>query len=198
MFIVTYYTEGVYEEVFKSCLLPSLQKWDLPYIAKKVPDFGSWEANTGYKSEFILDMLIEHQEDICFIDSDARIVQYPNLLFQIPENFDLAYHDLNRFLHCQETRPQAKYELLTGTIIFRYNLKVLNLLNVWIKNVQREITTPEQLILQRIMRNNKDFQVFKLPVDYCAILRNNELPNYIKNPVIIHTQASRLYKNKIG
>ena len=198
MIIVAYYTSDTpYEQVAKSQLIPSLNWWKLKHDVVSVPAFNNWSEATGYKSKFILQMLLKHQEPIVCLDVDAYVLQYPHILMNIPHDIDVAYHDLDWNLQWKNIEGESRRELLSGTIYFKYNNKVLSLLNRWINDVQKEINTPEQLILQRIMTSKHDYRVLKLPVEYCTVLHHdNTIPNYVKSPVILHTQASRKFKNK--
>ena len=82
-------------------------------------------------------------------------------------------------------------------MMFRYNEKVLNLLEEYIKESESHIGKFEQKILEEILEKRKDINIYKLPAEYCAVMgHNNKLPNYIKNPVITHHQASRKFRNK--
>lgn len=196
MIFISFYTKGSYKEVANSHLIPTLEQWNLKYIVKEIDNLGNWSKNTGYKSQFILEMLEELKEDICWIDVDAKIFKYPELLFNIPQDYDLAYHNMDRFLQWGITGPH-RYELASGTIMFRYNEKNIKLLKLWRKNVLENINTQEQLILQRIMTSPHDYKVFNLSVEYCAILlQDNTIPNYVKDPVILHFQASRRFRRE--
>ena len=194
MIVIAYYTSGNYKKVAESHLIPSLKWWKLKYDIQEVPEFANWQEATGYKSKFILEMLKKHKEPVCYIDVDAYVLRYPELLFNIPEEYDLAYHNLDRFLQWNITSPH-RYELVSGTLFLRYNEKVIQLLELWQANVQKEIFTMEQLVLQRIMTKPHDYKVFPLPAEYCTILiHDNTIPKYVKEPVILHCQASRKFK----
>lgn len=194
MIFIAYFTSGNYKQVAESHLIPSLKWWNLKSDIQEVPEFESWQVATGYKSKFILEMLKKHKEPVCYIDVDAYILRYPKLLFNIPEEYDLAYHKLDRFLQWNVASVH-RYELVSGTLFLRYNKKIIQLLELWQRNVQKEIKTMEQLVLQRIMTKSHDYQVFNLPAEYCTILlHNNTVPRYVREPVILHCQASRQFK----
>ena len=91
MIFISYYTSGVYKDVMNNHLLPSLKRWNLQYDIEEVKDFGSWQLNTGFKSKFIKKMLLKHKQNICFLDADATIEQYPDLLFNIPDETTYEY-----------------------------------------------------------------------------------------------------------
>jgi len=196
MKFVSYYTSGPYKEVIETYLKPSLDKWDLDYHIEEIPDFGSWAENTSYKSVFISKMLEKFQEDLVFLDADADIVQYPKLLFNVPKQYDMAVHFLDWNLHWRN-KTSSKRELLSGTMFIRYNPKMVNLINIYISECKSNIGKWEQRILQEILEIKKDINIYKLPVEYCAVIKHdNKLPSYIKDPVIVHNQVSRKHKNR--
>lgn len=197
MIFVSYYTTGVYEKVMKTHLLPSLQKWNLIYCIKEIKDLGSWQLNTGFKSLFIKEMLIRHKEDICFIDADATIEQYPDLLWNIPNNYDIAIHLLDWMQFWRGKEGEAQRELLSGTMVIKYKESTLKLLDEWIQQVEIDKNTKEQKVLENIVLNNPKYNVYDLPPSYCAIKKfDGSVPKYIGEPIILHHQASRRYKKK--
>ena len=198
MIFVSYCTAGVYEKVLREYLLPSLKKWCVEYQIIRINDLGSWQVNTGYKCKLIKKMLVKHNQDICFLDADATIELYPELLFKIPEEYDIAIHmlDWQRFWHNKENQEQ--YELLSGTMVVKYNKTTLKLLDEWIQQVEIQKTVKEQKVLEKIVLNNPKYNIYNLPVSYCAIKKfDGSIPEYIGKPIIIHHQISRKYKNRI-
>jgi len=178
-------------------LLPSLKKWNLKYDIQGIEDFGDWGLNTSYKAEFIEQMLKKHKEDVIFLDSDAVIEKNPELFDKIPEKYDLACHYLDWYLHWRNTKGQKKRELLSGTMMFRYNPKVLKLTEVYKKFCKKNPKIWEQRILQQLLAQPNNLKIYNLPASYCAVINHKkEIPSYIGTPVIVHYQASRQYKNK--
>lgn len=197
MIFVSYYTPGDYEKVMNTCLRPCLEAWDLKHYIKEVCDLGDWFKNTSYKSKFILECLEKFKEDIVFLDSDATIEEYPQLLFDIPKDCDIAVHWFDWYLHWRNKKGNAKRDLLSGTMMMRYNPEVIELVKDWIEQCDNAIGTWEQKILQELIEQSTAVNVFGLPASYCAVIdRERKVPEYIDNPVIIHWQASRQYKNK--
>jgi len=197
MKIISYYTPGNYEKVIKENLLPTLKEFELDYYIEQVSNLGDWWRNTAYKARFIYSCLEKFKEDVVFSDADSQILQYPHLFFAIPYKYDIAIHYLD---WCRQWRNEIggdKFELLSGTMMFRYNEKVISLLKEYMIESELHIGRLEQKVLQDILEYRKDINIFELPAEYCAVIKhNNKLPNYIKNPVIIHNQASRKFKNK--
>ena len=198
MKIISYYTKNTpYEQVANDFIIPSVKKFNLDNEIKPISTLGSWSANTGYKCSFIKEMLLKYKTPVCFLDCDAQIVKYPSLLYNIPKYIDLAYHHFNWFGHWRgQWDNKSKIELLSGTMVWAYNDKVLQLLDEWIDTVNKDSRTWEQKILEKIVYAKKDLNIFNLPAEYCCVLMQDySIPKYIKSPVIIHHQASRRFKN---
>lgn len=197
MIFVSYYTKNTpYEEVIQKCLLSGLKRFDLPYDIQGVPDEGTWQLNTAYKSKFILEMLLKHKQDVCFLDSDAIIDKYPSLLFEIPDKYDLGAHWLDWMLQWRG-KPGDNFHLLSGTMIFKYKPKVIELVKQWREEVLKDLGTWEQKIFQNMVEKRRDIKIYDLPAEYCCVLlQDYSIPPYVKDPVIIHTQASRKFKRR--
>lgn len=198
MIFISYYTKNTpYEEVMNTHLLPSLKKWKLDYDIKAVEDMGDWQKNTSYKPTFILEMLEKHKRDVIFNDADAIIQQYPKLFEDISHKYDLACHYLDWFLHWRNVQGQKKRELLSGTMLFRYNPRVIALLKQYIKDCEKTPNMWEQRILQSLLERRPDMKIYELPASYCAVIRyDNKVPSYIQCPVIVHYQKSRELKRR--
>jgi len=198
MIIISYVTKNTpYVQVLEEHLLPSLKKWNLDYEIGYYEDRKSWAENTAIKSQFIKEMLLKHKEPVVFIDSDATIEKFPQLLFEIPKDIDLGYFHFSWWGHWRGVwdKPDEKLELLSGTMYFNYNEKVLALLDEWIKKVQENVQMWEQKTLEALVYAKTDLNIYKLPAEYCCVLmQDNSIPKYITDPVIKHHQASRLYK----
>jgi len=176
-------------------LVPSLKKWKLDYEIEAIENLGSWYLNTGYKPMHILKMLKKHKQDVCFLDSDAVIVKFPGLLFEVSDDYDLACHMLDWHLHWRGISGQSKRELLSGTMVWKYKPNVLSLLERYVDECRKRPNVWEQKILQGILEKTNEYRIYELPADYCAVVNHNyQIPAYIKNPVIVHWQKSRNYK----
>lgn len=197
MIFVSYYTKNTpYENIMMTHLKKSLDEFKLPYVISSIDDRGSWAKNTAYKSTFIKDMLLKYKQMICFLDADAKIIRFPKLLFELPQDIDLAYHHFNWYKHWRnEENNVSKIELLSGTMLWNYNDKVLKLLDTWIQKVNENVNKWEQKVLEEIVYARNDLNIYNLPAEYCCVLMQDySVPKYIKTPIIVHCQASRKYK----
>ena len=176
----------------KEFLEPSLIRWNLRYGVRAEPDAGSWKANSGMKSRIMLEMLEEKKEDIVFLDADSTIERFPELFARIPEEYDIACHWLD--WDKQYGKKNEPLELLSGTLLWRYNDTALELLKYWIDEVCLRPNLWEQKCLHEALKKFP-VRVFDLPYEYCAIKRKNGT-TACEEPVILHHQKSREYRRR--
>jgi len=194
MKIVSYVTKKTpYVQVLEEMLLPSLKKYNLDYHIEYIDSLGNWQNNTSYKGRFMYDMLNLHKQDICFLDADAEIIRYPHLLFKIPDDCAMACHYLDWWLFWKGKKNGDKRELLSGTMIFKYNEQGLELAKKYMEATKNNDRMWEQKVLQKVIDEN-NFKVFELPIQYCTIKKVHGVPGYITEPIIVHNQVSRKYK----
>ena len=198
MIIISYYTENTpYEQVMNTRLRPSLEKWGLKHYIEAVPDFGDWYRNTSYKSKFVQKCLKKFQEDVVFLDSDATIEEYPELLYNMPDEVDVGVHYLDWCKFWRNQDGQNNMHMLSGTMFMRFNRDVLEVVEDWVEQCDNAIGTWEQKILQEILKETTAVNILDLPASYCAIVKSDgTIPEYVGEPVIKHWQASRQYKTK--
>lgn len=189
---VSYCTTGHYEQVMKSYLLPSLIKLKLPCYIETIASEKSWEKNTKIKPHFILKCLDMFKSDfIVFVDADAIINQYPKLFYEIDEKYDIGVHNLDWNL---QYGKEGK-ELLSGTLYFKNNGKVRQIIKDWIKYSINY--SWEQNALKELLAMNENITMYPLPREYCYIetIPNGNPPKVvIKTPIISHYQEGRIVK----
>jgi len=183
--ITSYYTRDTYYEgVARDHIMKSVKELELPHIIKEVANLGDWQKNTHYKATFVSEML-RTGKDVVFVDCDAKIHSYPILFDTI--DTDVAYHH-----YCPSGRPNRN-ELLSGTMFFKNNEKVAELVAEWQKALLNS-TIWEQKILAQIVDDYKKrgkISVTNLPPQYCTIF---DFMGHVKDPVVEHFQKSRLYR----
>ena len=195
MIFISYYTPQ-YKEIAFNNLIPSLAKYNLINFVEQVNNLGNWYKNTAYKALFIKKYLeIQENNEIVWIDVDATIEQYPVLFFNIPKEYDIAFHYLD-WNTWYGYKNHIK-ELLTVTMFFRKNEKIINLCDEWYSEAFKT-NEWEQKVLQRIIPKY-NLKIYELPIEYCYMKTRprNQTPLVKCEPVIIHHQASREMKKKI-
>ena len=180
---VSYWTSK-YEKAAKR-LEASLDKHGLEHDIQEAEDEG-WYANVRKKPTFILEMMKKHSDAyaIVWIDADGDVIQRPDLFFGIKEDFAA------RFLNW---RSKDK-ELLSGTVFCRNTPAMIKAMQRWIRAIKkdtRELSCPEQRILQEILPKLK-ISVKELPEEYCHIIpKTNQGRGVVPRAIIAHYQFSR-------
>jgi len=185
--VVAYYTKKTLYESMSKILVKSLERFKIPYYIEGIDSLGDWFKNTGYKPIFIKTMLKKFPDkNIVYVDCDAEFLEYPKLFEDLDCN--IAVHLLNRTSfrkYCKGT------EILSGTIFLKNNDEVYNLVEKWEQECLKNPTVWDQKSLENILGDS----FYNLPVEYCKIFDMNEK---VKNPVIVHYQASRLVRRNRG
>jgi len=195
MIYVSFATKNTpYEEVIGKYLIPSFKRWNLRYDIDYIEDRGSWAKNISYKPIFINKMLRKHKEPIVSLDADASIEQFPELFGRFSADINVGAHYLDwKSWYGKGNRK----ELLGGTLYFNYSTKVLNMVKKWI-NIQKNKPAMPQRVLEYVLKENPDINVYELPLSYCYIKTRpgNKQPLVLLNPIILHHQLSRKYKRR--
>lgn len=181
--VIGFYTKGTpYEEEVKG-LIGDCESLGIPHHFKGIESLGSWVRNCAQKPKIILEMLSRFpEEDLVYLDVDARIRSYPRLFQSIPRDTTIG-------VHFRETK-----ELLSGTIYLRNSPECQRLVQLWLVE---QITNPnewDQKTLQHVLEREK-FRIHQLPPTYCQIFDTMKGP---EPPVIEHFQASRRFKTLIN
>lgn len=200
MFIITsYYTiDTPYQQVVHDYLMNSLNKLNLKSDIRGIEDLGDWQKNTSYKPIFIKHMLEKYPDlDIVFVDADAEVLVYPKMFDEIPEEYDIAVHILDRDSWYNRTFSESENkELLSGTMLIRNSHRARALVEKWIRACLSRPFEWEQVLLQRVLTENGT-KIYELPLSYCYIktMPSGEAP-YVKceDAVIVHNQVSRQFK----
>jgi hypothetical protein len=190
--IISYYIHN-YKEIAEQYLISSVNKLNIPNYIIEVPDLGSWKNNTNYKPIFIKECLEKFNKNLVWIDCDATINYYPIYFDQLDNSsIDFAYHLLSWELHYGRLSDKNKFQLASGTLYFKNNEKINQLINKWIelsKHIQ-----PDQISLKEALSKVKDLATMILSREYCYITSTpkGESPFIIlEHPVISHFQQSR-------
>ena len=187
MLIIAYFTENTQYETLANNLRQSCNQFNIPNHIKPVQNLGSWEKNTHYKAQFILDCLNQFSENLLYVDVDAVFRSYPELLQTL--DCDIAYRTEN-------FRWRAN-EALSGTIYLRNSRKTKELVKSWIQlnesnPAQRfDPTTWEQANMQRVVQNNPDINYYNLPPGFTYIFDHHRKMYPNEKIIIEHFQESR-------
>ena len=183
--IISAYTENTpYEQEVKN-LKKSLDNLDLKYMIYPLKNRGSWVKNCAQKPEVIYKALNEFPgKDIIWIDADALVLRTPKLFEELSE--DIAYYHTKN----------GKTRLCSGSLFFKNNNYSMGVVSSWIKVLKNNPNMWDQEGLQKVLEEMGILKMDALPVEYCTI-KGRKWHQNVKNPVILHTQASRRLRNEI-
>ena len=190
MRIVSYYTVGTPYEQEAASLREACVRMGVDHSIEGLESLGRWDRNCCLKPRFILEQLRRWQEPILWVDSDAMVLQKPQLMLEC----DIAVHidpDL-AWGHIAKVNAGTLYAVPTEraeAILEEWHAMCVRCLNdpafpeVW-------DSTCLQLLLPRE-------GVLPLPMGYCGVFDcGRDLA--LKELVILQTQASRTYKKMVN
>ncbi len=195
---ISYYTKDtIYQDAINKYLIPSLKKLELEYHIYDIESLGDWKANAIQKPIILQKALLEFPDnDIIWQDADSEILQNPDLLFNIPEEYDIAVHYLNWKAHYGRATDEGKSEMLDGTVLWKNNDRVKNFIIALIE-LSSNVGKDHQKQMAYMLENGKPelkLNVFPLPRTYSYLTSQPDGSKpaiEIKNPVIVHHQMSR-------
>jgi len=189
--VIGYYTKNTLYESHARRFMESLKQFKIPSFVMPIDSLGTWRRNTNYKPTFIKDCLKKIiGRNLVYVDCDAEFLQYPNLFDELGEDIDcdIAVHLFDKSQHGSQCKG---FEILSGTIFLKNNKTVYDLIERWELECKRRPTVWDQKSLQEVLGENYTY----LPACYCTIF---DVMKHVKNPVIIHHQASREVRKRNG
>lgn len=188
MKIVGFYTTNTpYEQEYLQ-LKETMDLYGLDYYFYPIDNKGKWEYNCGMKSEILRSALEDFDDNILYLDSDARILRDPPFsTIELDVPGICVWHPKYR----------RNGETLSGTIYFPNNKCSRVLLDEWISEQKKNPNEWDQRVLERIYKKHEHFL---LPHDWINIVGVQEGTFLLQtdNPIILHTQASRKNKTKVS
>lgn len=184
MLIVSFYTKNTPYEQEINNLKKSCEQFGLKYHFEGYQGRGNWVLNCGIKPSFILDMLYREKDDLLYIDADGVIKQPLKYIDELPKEVDIAAH------------IRKGGEFLSGTVFFRNNERVKNLVKEWVKRQHKDPGIWDQKTLHETIVNHGPrlgIEFHELPQPYCKIFDKDNCET-----VIEHYQKSREYKEKVN
>jgi hypothetical protein len=174
---VSFYTDGKYA-IEAGELIKTLRKFGLEYDIRIVKDLGGWTENCGQKPSYLLKMMNLHPgRPLVWLDSDARVRQYPSL-FESLNGCDFAAH------------WRGGVELLSGTMYWGATDVARHMLELWRDRMHANPTEWDQRGLADLIHIHRRCMVIaELPATYTAIFDAKMCPE--QDWVISHHQASR-------
>lgn len=196
--VVCFHTpNGVYPEMANRLKI-SCQYHNIPVDIDCREDLGSWVKNCAQKAVYLLEKIkqVETNSCIVWIDSDAKIIKRPELLYNCKENFAIRAKPGSK-----TTKPVGRETINlpkkwsgdpawfeSGTIFLRNTESVVNMLELWIQ-LGTNNNKWDQWTLQEAWCEIKPTTLW-LPQSYCQIHKLHGE----KDAVILHDLASVIQK----
>lgn len=186
MKVVVYYTTNTPYEQEVQEFIKTAEKFETDYKVYAVSSENDWFKNCALKPKIIKRALEELQEDVLYLDSDARILRTLPLIESNVPGF------------CVWDAPWRPQELLSGTIYFPNTQLSHEIIDEWIE-AQNNPNWKEILHQRKLEKIVKDKAHIKLDHDWVNIAGKRPGSYMLKteNPIILHTQASRRHRNAI-
>lgn len=186
LLVVSFATAGTPYESEAEDLRQSLVEHGLEHAIHRVPDLGSWEANTGRKATFLRDMLRLHGRywRLCWIDCDAVVRGPLDFLDLMDAGVDVAAH------------VRKGRELMSGTVYLNDSPATRAVVERWIGLVEKKPRRMEQANLWDAIKATPAVNFAELPASYCFVFDSFRRQYPGVEPVIEHFQASRKYRRK--
>jgi len=94
---ISFYTNDPIYAKHSIGLIESLEKFNLRYDINRLPSNPaiSWNQQTKYKPQFILNKINQHTSPVVWIDIDARVKQYPEILFSLNCDIGLSLRNVD-------------------------------------------------------------------------------------------------------
>lgn len=180
MIIIGYYTtDSVYQDSYE-LLEKSLVRVGHRFDYKAIPP-SDWKSVTDLKPRVVLEKLQQYQEPVLYLDADAFVHENLDKYFE-DKRCDIAVNFLKK--------KSGEEELLSGTVYFDYNDKVLQLVQLWIKTGLDNPELNDQQSLQKAVSEYEgELSVFRLSSAFTYIF-DWQYPD-VETPIIEHMQASR-------
>ena len=157
----------------------SCEKWNVPYYIQPLESQASWEENCSLKSRFVLETLEKFKTPLLWVDADAELIEAPPHSF--PYEFATVIHE-----ELKENHPS---KVVSCVIYTTHTEKTLRIIHKWIERCDAYGGKEwDQIALKEALKNEI---VDALPKEYSMIYDRLEEGDH---PIILHYQASRLYK----
>lgn len=186
--VVAYYTADTLYEEEARLLVQSLDEHQVPYYVQRISSKGNWFDNTHYKPSFLLSMMDRFPDlNLVYVDVDARFEQYPTLFDTL--SCVIGVHCFDRSLWI--SRSSRGKEILSGTIFLKNCPLARQILERWRDRCFKKPNEWDQKCLEYVLGDD----YFRLPPEYCKIF---DTMARVRNPVIVHYQASRKLRKVKG
>ena len=181
---VSYFTKDNGYDKYAKDLIETMRVIDIDYDVQAVQNRGKWDINTKLKPGFILEMMKKYPDrPIVWVDADALFNSVPDIFYTTQADVAVHYY-------------KEGAELISNLVYFSGSKKSVDLLKKWKKVCEdpKNLQIWDQVLLARLIKEDKKLKVELLPPEYCYILGLNHNPKSMGKPVVEQRQASRKLK----
>lgn len=192
--VICYYTKDTGYENEVENLVTSCERFSLPCKVDAIDSLGSWEQNCCYKPRYILEKLDELKQPVLWLDADSVVVQNPTLFDSLDSDIALRV--------VEKVPDDHPSKMISGTVFVNNTEKAREILKAWDLECKRMLQEEKEEVWDQIALRNvllaSDAKVTPLPRAYYMVYDKIESEEMKKEAIILHYQASRLFKKSIN
>lgn len=167
--IIAYYTKNSRYEKFAPGLIESVKDLGLDIYVREYEDRGSWQRNCAIMIEFVDHCLHKFEDNIIYVDIDARFYNPPEEITEDLATIIWPYH------------PFEYHRLQSYVLYAKYNSRVLNFIKYWAKIQESKPDKWEQRTLEEAIdtyTNKLSVKELDIP-KYCRATKPRDPKNII-------------------
>ena len=156
--VISYYTIDTVYELEVQKLMASLDTFKIPYQIYGVPTLGSWLNNTGFKAEFVRDVMKIVDRPCVWLDADCEVVKEPVLFTQLLER----KVSISVYIRGDDNEPN----LNSSTIYFGNDTFCKETVESWVDEMKKsDYRIWDQKCLEFVYKRNPE-KFHKIPPEY--------------------------------
>lgn len=165
--VITFFTNNWRYRQYALRMRDTASKFKLNYYVAELKNLNNYLHNTKLKPGFILQALKETKTDVLWIDADGILSKKPELLKGIDCDFAAKRMAKGRARNWH-----------VGTMYFKYNQKVLDMVERWVEITSEEDSVSDEHALDKMFISgyfeDHNIKAFDLPLTYFEILTDLE------------------------
>lgn len=176
--LISFYTKDWQYPKHATRLASECEALGIPYVIEELPSTGSYLKNTCLKPQFILDKLQQLKSPVLWVDVDASVFQYPQLLDALLE----FYWDTNVDFAARKMPEERNRTWHVGTMWFNCTSNMIDFLEHWIANTGN--LSDESALEKTWQQFGTTIKAINLPPEYFYIQQRGKQPP--ADTVIMH------------
>lgn len=156
--VISYYTIDTVYELEVEKLMASLDTFKIPYQIYGVPTLGSWLNNTGFKAEFVRDVMKIVDRPCVWLDADCEVNKEPVLFAQLLEQ----KVSISVYIRGGDDEPN----LNSSTIYLGNDAFCKEIIEAWVDEMKKsDYRIWDQKCLEFVYKRNLE-KFHKIPPEY--------------------------------